>query len=765
MIQFKRLLLVGVAFTAVAGAASAQTAPQTPAPTRPTPPAPSTPPTTPAPTETQDDTEEEASSVGDVTVTARRNDIRTSIDSISYSLADDLQATTGTLADALRNVPSVDVDPQGNVSLRGDGNVTILVDGRPSAILSGGNRGDVILQLPADRYARIEVMTNPSAAYSPEGSGGVINLITKPTPTAAAGQPGAPATVTRTASVRINAGDNGRWNVGAGGTWQRDRLTLTGDASYRYDQNTFAFQRLREQLDPVTGAVTSTNASTQESGSDQDAVFGRIAVEYRLTDKTMLTGELRGSSFDVGGDGLGAFEVRNASGAITNAFTRNGTSGFTSEAWGATARVLHQFDTSGHEWSNELRYDHNDGGSTSLVANASTVPAAATFFEQQQWLNAQETIGVTSAYTRPMDDGSKLRLGYELNIQRPDQDTIVRRGPSAAGVVLVPNLTNRFEAEQTVHAVYATYERPFGDKLSAQFGLRLEQAGIDVEDVTNGVRASQDYFRAYPTGHIQYKLSETQTLRASYSRRIQRPSPTQLNPFVAYGNQFSVSSGNPDLEPQETDAFEAMWQMRQGQSFYQVTGYYRDTTGAFTDVATDIGGGVLLTRPENLGARRDLGVELTASGRLHPTLRYNASVNAFRQQIDAAGIPGARDREGELVSGRLSLNWQPTDKDFVQLSGFWQGDQLLAQGTRESGGMVNLGYRRKLNDTLSLQFTGRDILNSFNGATTYDTPLFRERSEQDISLRAFYIGLTWTLGSGPRRQEPQFDFSSGGPGG
>ena len=767
MTSWKLLLLAGAAVTASAGGAFAQAAPTSSQARPPSPaPAPAPAPATAGPeAEGQDpDGEAEDSAVEDVVVTARAADVRTSIDSISYSLAEDLQATTGTLADALRNVPSVDVDPQGAVSLRGDGNVTILVDGRPSAILSGQNRGDVILQLPADRYARIEVMTNPSAAYSPEGSGGVINLITKPTPTAADGSPGAPAVTTTTGSVRVNAGDNGRWNIGAGGSWQRDRLTLTGDASYRYDQNTYAFRRVRDQLDPVSGAVTSTNTSGNESESDQDGAFGRIALEYRLTDKTMLTGELRGSRFEVGGTLLGAFEVRDAGGAVTSAFTRNGSSDFSSEAWGATARLLHQFDASGHEWSNELRYDRNESASSGLVANVFSVPSSPTFFEDQQWLNDQESLGFTSAYTRPMDDGSKLRAGYELNIQRPDQDTLLARGPTAASLVVVPGLSNRFEAEQTVHAVYATYERPFGDKLSAQFGLRLEQAGIDVEDVTNGVRASQDYFRAYPTGHVQYKLSETQTLRASYSRRIQRPQPNQLNPFVAYGNPFSVSSGNPDLEPQETDSVEAMWQMRQGQSFYQATAYYRDTTKAFTEVAADIGGGVLLTRPENLGARRDLGIELTASGRLHSTLRYNASVNAFRQEIDAAGIPGARDREGELVSGRLSLNWQPTAKDFVQLSGFWQGDQLLAQGTRESGGMVNLGYRRKLNDTLSLQVTGRDILNSFSGATTYDAPLFRERSEQDISLRAFYIGLTWTLGSGPRRQEPQFDFS-GGPGG
>lgn len=759
MSKLKLAPLLGVVLALPAGAVLAA---QTPPPAAGTQQA-QTPPATPSPQEPED--KDQPAAVGDVVVTARANDVRTSIDSISYSLADDLQAANGTLAEALRNVPSVDVDPQGNVSLRGDGNVTILVDGRPSAILSGPNRADAILQLPGSRYARIEVMTNPSAAYSPEGSGGVINLITKPTPLAVAGAPGAPATTTTTGSVRVNVGDNGRWNLGASGSRQRGKLTLTGDLNYRYDDQTFAFDRLREQLDPVSGGVTSTTTTVQNNDTVQKGVFARFAAEYRLTDKTMLTGELRANRFEADSEAWGLFETRDAAGALTRAYTRDGVGGFSMDGWGATARVLHQFDTSGHEWSNELRYDRNDHENTSLNANVFSVPVAPTLYEQQRGLSAQETIGFTSAYTRPMNDDSKLRAGYELSLSRPDQDNVLRRGPSEAALAPVPSLSNRFEAEQTVHALYATYERPFGEKLSAQFGLRLEQAEVEVEDVTNAVRASQDYFRAYPTGHVQYKLTDAQTLRASYSRRIQRPQPTQLNPFVSYSDPLNLRSGNPNLEPQETDSFEAMWQMRRGQSFYQATAYYRDTTKAFTDVATDVGGGVLLTRPENLGARRDLGVELTASGRLHPTLRYNAGINVFRQELDAAGIPGARDREGDLVTGRLSLNWQATPKDFVQVMGFWQGDQLLAQGTRESGGMVNLGYRRKLNETLSLQFTARDILNSFGGATTYDTPLFRERVDQDINLRAFYLGLTWSFGGGPRKPEPQFDFSTGPTGG
>ena len=175
MTSLRFLLLVGTALATSSGAAFAQTpAPAAPAQAQTPPPA-----TAPAPAPQEEAPAEEAAALDEVVVTAQPNEVRTSIDSISYSLANDLQATTGTLAEALRNVPSVEVDPDGNVSLRGDANVTILVDGRPSSQFNGASRGQMMLQIPASQYARIEVMTNPSAAYSPEGSGGVINLISK----------------------------------------------------------------------------------------------------------------------------------------------------------------------------------------------------------------------------------------------------------------------------------------------------------------------------------------------------------------------------------------------------------------------------------------------------------------------------------------------------------------------------------------------------------------------------------------------------------
>ena len=371
--SLKLVLLAATALTVLAGPVAAQTAP---APSRPRPtPAPDQP----APEAPQDD----QTKVEDVTVTARTSDTRTSIDSVSYSLANDLQATTGSLADALRNVPSVDVDPQGNVSLRGDGNVTILVDGRPSAIFSGPSRGDVILQLPADRYARIEVMTNPSAAYSPEGSGGVINLITKPTPQGAGPQPGQTPTATRTASLRGNVGDNGRWNVGAGGTWQRGDLTLTGDLNYRYDEQPFQLARERDQLDAATQTLVSTTTIDLDSLSRSKGVFGRASAEYALTPRTQLTGELRYNDFSSRGDTASLFQTFNGAGAPTRRYRRDGDSAFSFGGWGATARLVHRFDDAGHEWTNELRFDRNENGFASNTLSVFTLPVSPDLYEEQ----------------------------------------------------------------------------------------------------------------------------------------------------------------------------------------------------------------------------------------------------------------------------------------------------------------------------------------------------------------------------------------------
>jgi len=740
MTSIRFLLLVGTALGASSGAALAQST--TPPPAQQTPP----PAQQPAP---EEETEEEAR-VEDVVVQSRTTDVRTSIDSVSYSLADDLQAQTGTLAEALRNIPSVEVDPDGNVSLRGDANVTILVDGRPSTQFNGPSRGPMVLQIPAAQYARIEVMTNPSAAYSPEGGGGVINLISKPN----AVRPGA----TTTGSVRANIGDNGRYNFGGNIAHVVGKTTLTADLGMRHDGFMQEIERRRSLFDPGSGQFLDSVQSQMIDG-ESDALFLRFGAEHNLDDATQLVAEVRHSEVDNIADGVDLFEAENAAGGIGAAYQRNSSGGFSGNFSGATARVLRRFGDQGHEWSNEIRVDRNrfTFGFDTVVDQQ--IPPVPIFYEDLENQNRQNQLGITSAYVRPLADGGRLRLGYELQAFALELDNSFARGPTPDNLTPDPIVSNEFHVDQAVHALYATWEKPFSETLSAQFGLRLEQANIDMDQVTTNIQSSNDYFRVYPTMHLQYTIGEGETLRGSYSRRIQRPPPQLLNPFLTYQDTFNYQSGNPDLLPHETDSFEVMWQKRVQQTFYQATLYYRDTTDAFTPVTTPIGGGVFVTRPENIGSSTFTGLELVANGALHPTLRYNASVNAYRQEIDAGGVPGATDSEGEGLGGRLTLNWTPTQEDFLQVTGIWTGDQVLAQGSRETATLVNLGYRRKLSKDWSFQATVRDLFDEFGAVTEIEAATFTDRTSVTFGGRAAYVGLTWTFGGGQRPPE-QFDFSA-----
>lgn len=752
MVALRTLLLASVALAAPSLVWAQETPAQPPQGEQP-----AQPPADAQDEEDAEDEEAEADAVEEVTVSASRTATRASIDSVSYSLADDLQAQTGSLADALRNIPSVEVDPNGNVSLRGDANVTILIDGRPSALFSGPGRATAILQTPSNQFSRIEVMTNPSAAYRPDGSGGVINLITNPN-VVRQGQ-------TLSGSVRANVGTEGRYNLGGSIAWQRDSLTLTGDLGLRHDLQPFSTSRDRERFDIGSGVfVDSRQRQSLESVSD--GLFGRLAAEYRFNDQWQFNGELRRQQFESGGEGSSFFEEDDSTGALATAYERRGDGGFAGTFSGATARLLRSFGE-GHDWTTELRFDTNEFENRQEGTTIYTLPVATSFYEVIDYDNAGETWNFSSAYNRPFGEDRKMRLGYEAEFVSLDLDNIVLSGPTAATAVLDPTRSNRFQADQAVHAAYATYEQPFGD-LAAQFGLRLEYVTRDINQITSGIQESNDYFRAYPTLHVEYGLTETQTLRASYSRRVQRPQPDQLNPFVVYIDPDNFASGNPDLLPQTTDSWEFSWMNRVNTSFYQATLYYRDTSDAFTSVAVDLGGGALLTRPENLGSSRSYGVELVANGRLHPTLRYNLSLNVFQQEIDASNLGYVGQVDGATASGRVNFNWQPTADDFVQLGGFYMGESVYAQGRREGRGMVNFGYRRRLSDQLSLQFTVRDLFDSFGSVTYYETPTLRDRTESVFGGRTAFLGLTWTFGrTQPSAQQPSFDFSGpqGGGGG
>ena len=693
-----------------------------------------------------------STTVDGVTVTADPNAVRADIDRRSYSLANDLQATTGSVADALRSVPGVQVDVQGNVSLRGDSNVTILVDGKPSGMFNGEGRADALMAMPADQIERVEVMTNPSAAFSPEGTAGMINLVTK----RARRAQGA-----RSVTVRGNVGADGRYNGGVSGQMMQGPLTLSGDVGFRHDRQLFTLDVERERFDAGSGTFLDSRQFVDSVGTG-DMRSLRASADYDLSDKTRLSGEIRHRSMKFEADSVDESEFEDSLGAVVTAYDRFGMNSFERSNTGGFVRWRQQFEGTEHDFTGDLSYEHTTGERTSNALTEFSLPLLTPdVYEEITNQFVVDTTRLKFDYNRPLADQSKLKLGSDFEFTQNEFDNRGERGVAPGSTLPVPALTNEFLYDQNVQSVYFTYQRPFG-ALTAQIGLRAEAVQIDINQVTSAITDENSYTGLYPTLHLAYELSDSQQLTASYSRRIQRPGAQDLNPYVIFIDPFNLRAGNPDLDPQITDSFEAAWQFRANGSFYLLTAYWREARDGITDVVTDLGGGVFLTTRENLAESRSGGLEFVANGKLTPTLSYNVTGNAGWNEIDGSFVPGGEVRDGWTLSGFGQLSWQATPNDFVQLSGHMMGDRLIPQGEIKGGGMVNLGYRHKFNDKLSLVFTAQDLFRTARFEQVIDTPLIRERSRREMDFQSFYIGFSYTFGQ-PRRQPERFEFDTQGP--
>jgi outer membrane receptor protein involved in Fe transport len=728
-----RLLLagLGLAIPALALAAPAPAPPARPA-------------STPAPAAAEKE-------VQSVVVTAQPADGVSSIDRRSYTLGRDLQSSTGSIADTLRSVPSVQVDVQGDLTLRGDGNVTIMVDGKPSAMFSGPNRGQVLQQIPATQFERIEVLTNPSAAFSPEGTAGVINLVTKQN-----------RGIGFTGSVRANVGTGDRQNGGLNLANNTATTTVAGDIAWRHDPSTVSFETIRSRLEPATGLFADSRQSGR-SAVDSHLVNGRLALNYDLDSENRINADLRYLAFNNDGSSNSRFDGLNGGGA---ALSRYGTvSSFDSHrrTLGGSTDWRRRFSGEAHELTLRLSLDRTTGDQISRTAFDFQFPAATAYVDQ---IGSQEVLvqsQLRTEYKRPLPNGDRLTAGYELNVSDNDYDNFGAKGPNDAALAPDTGRTNRFLFDQTVHAAFGTFQHRMG-KLSLMPGLRLEQVEIGTNQVTSGLEDDYSYLRAYPTLHLQYQLGGGAQVNASYARRVQRPAAQDLNPFRIYQGIENFREGDSRLRPQVTDSFELGYQVRRGTTFYQANAYARFAKDGVTDLIQNLGGNVFLTKRANLAESRTAGLELVANGRLSSKLTYNLSANGFHSQVDATSSIFTGKRSGFVVTGYGALNLQVTPDDFLQVSGNVQGKQVQPQGYRLPTGMLNLGYRHKFSDRVSGVMTVQDALGTYRDARLIDTPALVERRNAGIHLRGVFIGLTYSFGGNGRGAPaaPAFDFGAGG---
>jgi outer membrane cobalamin receptor len=680
-----------------------------------------------------------------ITVTGTRRDYDTSIDRTTYRVGSDVQAATGSIADVLRNIPSVDVDLAGNVSLRGQGNVTILVDGKPTSLFSGPGGGQLLQQIPANQYERVEVMTNPSAAFGAKGTGGIINLISRKN--RATGP---------VATARGAFGTRGRRSIGGTFSDKMGKLSVSLSGTFRRDPQYTTDIVDFTQFDPGGQALERSHEDTRGIG-DLHLWTTRAAADLDINAKDRLSAELHHTSFLFNSNMLTNRVGTDAAGTVAERFERSGF--FQQNRFDTEGSLSFRHDTDGKatDVTASLTYERSLDDNRNRFDNLYVLPAAPDLFNDISNLHHLERLEAKADLVAPLGGDSSLQAGVDIEDGRNRYDDFGGFGSTAAiASTPQPAFTDQFHFNRTISAGYAIYQRPFG-QLTAEAGIRVEDEQRNFRHDGVGAGGSGSELRIFPSLHLQWAASKTLTAKASVSTRIERPDPTDYDTFRRFVDPFHFTAGNPNLRPQMTISFEGGIERKKKKSLESMTLYYRDNRHGVTDVSEEISPGVLLATRENLNGSTSLGAEVVFNGPLSKRLNYRLSGNIFHLTIDATNL-GFDHRSATIVSGKAGLDWQPTKKDLAQVNLSLLGKQLLPQGEVDPMLLINLGYRHQVTKRLFGFVTAQDALHTYTQHSGLATPTFVERGFDSGKTQAAFVGLSYNFG-GKSAKDPAFDYS------
>ena len=664
-----------------------------------------------------------------------------SIDRKVYVVGRDIQGATGAASDLLQNIPSIQVDIDGNVSLRGSDNVLILINGRTSSLM-GKNRADILAQLPADQIEKIEVVTNPSAKYKPDGTAGIINIALKHQH--ASGVSG---------STSVNVGNEHRANASISANYHPDRWNIFGSYNIRQDDRPRFGSDVRTIVDPVTGAVTHAEKHSVENSRPLSHLvrggFDFAPNEHNQFGFSASVNER--SFFRVSTDHN---VVSNASGAVTTDYDRLRADPEYQHNLEFAGTFQHTFDDEGHDLNMELKSSREWEQENNSYTDTFRVPTQAPTRDNTRIKNDQNSREFVADYNQPLAGSAKLAAGYDLTDEKIDSDFFGEDFNPVTGTwVANAAKTNHFIHERTIHAFYSTYARAFG-QLGMQLGLRPELAYTRSRLITTGQEIPNDYARLYPTLHLSYKLSDEHELQANYSRRVHRPDIDDLNPFPEYQDPFTLRTGNPRLQPEDIHSIEAGYGFRRGETAFTATVYERFVYHGITNVTSDIGNGVLLTTKENLSVSRFTGLELTANADVGSWLSFNASTNTYFNTIDASNLGFSSSKSDVSWIGKLGASIHLPAGTLLQFNTNYTSRRLTPQGTRQPTFVANLGLRKEIwKKKAAIVLTVSDLFNSLSDKVELDTPGLREEFVRRRSSRVIYVGFTYNFGQPSKKSK------------
>jgi outer membrane receptor protein involved in Fe transport len=687
---------------------------------------------------------------------AEREDVVLAPDRTNYSVKNMPVASGGTAVDVLRNIPLVEVDGSNNVSLRGNANVVIQINGR-STPLKGDQLGAFLAQLPAGTVKNVEVATNPSAKDDPEGTAGIINIVLNQE-----------AQLGLSGGLNVGTASTGMLNAGGNVGKQQGKLTVFGSANVYQDRRATSGTISRTNLVIPVPAFTETNLDGRQSPISGG---GTLRSEYRFTQRNTLSfdgffyggrfGGNQSSSYtdlDAGREVIGLFDQ------LSSQLSRN-----ISQDYDLAFRRM--TDKNQPLFATELEYSTTHGindidlSGTVTRSDASTPTAIPT--EHDHTEGRYPYLNWKADYTGQFGSNLKLETGLKATRRTTSNDFDAAYLNASTG--LFDSDSRRRTAYDYHEDIAAGYALLSGkvDKVQTQTGLRLEDAATYLDLTTLGQQYDRRYASAYPSAIVSYNFTPTRSARLSYSRRVSRPNPFQLSPIEMRQDTRNVFRGNPALRAEYTDAIEGGYQEARSWGSIQLSPYLRSTAHAVRNIQFVDSTGVSVSTFDNVASTLTVGTDLNVNAHKGP-LQLGGGGSLYHYTSDASNLSGNLSAHAVVWSARTNATWKFSQKADAQMFAFYRAPFATEGGSQIASVSMNLAGRYKAwgeQGNISLRVSDPFKLQKFGYRTANGTVV--EYSERFFGSRAVYLTITRNFGQAiklqPKQQDPDSQPQTGQP--
>ena len=709
---------------------------------------------------------EDTQLLNEVQVVGQRSQMKFEIDRKVFNVDQSLATAGGSASDVLGNIPSVQVDPEGEVSLRGNSSVTVWINGKESG-LSADNRAQILEQLPAESIERVEVITNPSAKYNPEGTAGIINIVLKKN--RKAGYYG---------SLQAGVDTRGGYNAAGNVNFSSGKFESFVNVGTRVRKSEGEGYTNRQNLDDNGNPVSYLNQLRNDEDTRKPVIF-RAGTTYHATDK---------DHFSFNGFGL----LGRGDETDWLNYTSNIPGSFTSSL--RTSAEKRKMNIGNFEIGYKRDFSEKSNLDLSASYNLLNITPESSFLQVSNYAGGTSTSSYQfqenvmkprkwefqADYVTEFGEQNKIEAGYKGEFLTSKSKVSTYSGTSEGNAAFNEGLYNNFTYDQNVNALYATYSKRI-NRFGIQLGLRGEHTRTNTNSLgynqseTDHPAYKDDYFSFYPSAFLSYQLPSNNELQLNYTRRVSRPWGGQLNPFVNLTDSTNISYGNPLLLPQYSNSLELNYIKNWENHTLSASLYYRNTDNVIQRISYR-DGDIMKSTFENIAKTQSAGTELILKNNLFRMIDLTSTLNFYYNKLDGfsylpAGattpVVGEADEDfswSARIIANVMLPWGVS----LQATGDYNSRELVAQGYRKANHAIDLGLRKSFLDRkLSLTINTRDLLNSRKRETITSGSGFSQESVFARSGRTVGFTLTYNFGNmkgsskRPDRQEQQNNGDGG----